>query len=41
MIVKSIAERLVDYGTKVGYDSGEGGIFSRSDYDGKVIAHHQ
>ena len=31
-----IAERLLDYGMKVGYDSKEGGIFSRSDYDGKV-----
>lgn len=32
-----IAERLLDYGMKVGYDSREGGIFSRSDYEGNVI----
>jgi mannobiose 2-epimerase len=32
-----IAERLLDYGMRVGYDSQEGGIFSRSDYDGKAI----
>jgi mannose/cellobiose epimerase-like protein (N-acyl-D-glucosamine 2-epimerase family) len=32
-----IAERLLDYGMKVGFDSQEGGTFSRSDYNGKVI----
>lgn len=30
-----IAERLLDYGIRVGYDSREGGVFSRGDYDGK------
>jgi mannose/cellobiose epimerase-like protein (N-acyl-D-glucosamine 2-epimerase family) len=32
-----IAERLLDYGMKVGYDSEEGGVFSRGDYDQKAI----
>jgi mannobiose 2-epimerase len=32
-----IAERLLDYGMKVGYDSEEGGILSRSGYNGKAI----
>jgi len=32
-----IAERLLDYGMKVGYDSREGGIFSRTGEDGKAV----
>lgn len=28
---------LLSYGTQVGYDEGEGGIYSRVDYDGRLI----
>lgn len=32
-----IGHRLIDYGMKVGYDSGSAGIFSRATYSGKSV----